>query len=152
VLYPRLVNFTGIAQAGGCLEGGSLTATEPVNTFSGNEKGGSNENTVHPRRRRGARRCAIANTGTAAVNGWRLVWSFANGQVLNQAWGGTYAQSGAAVTVTNASYTANIPPGGSVTVGFLSSWNGTNAAPASFALNGQTGSRRCSSGNGQTGS
>jgi mannan endo-1,4-beta-mannosidase len=80
----------------------------------------------------------IANTGTAAVNGWRLVWSFANGQALNQSWGGTYAQSGAAVTVTNASYTANIPPGGSVTVGFLSSWNGTNAAPASFALNGRT--------------
>ncbi|WP_433218410.1 cellulase family glycosylhydrolase [Dactylosporangium sp. CS-047395] len=77
-------------------------------------------------------------SSTAAVNGWNLKWNFANGQVLNQAWGATYAQSGAAVTATNVSYTASIPAGGSVSFGFLSSWNSTNAAPGSFALNGRT--------------
>jgi mannan endo-1,4-beta-mannosidase len=78
----------------------------------------------------------ITNNGTSAVNGWRLAWNYANGQTLTQSWGGTYAQSGAAVTVTNANYTANIPAGGSVTFGFLANWNGTNTAPTAFALNG----------------
>ena len=72
----------------------------------------------------------VTNTGTTPVNGWQLAWSYANGQVLTQSWGATYAQSGAAVTMTNASYTANIPAGGTVTFGFLSNWNGTNTAPA----------------------
>ncbi|WP_426511467.1 cellulase family glycosylhydrolase [Dactylosporangium sp. McL0621] len=80
----------------------------------------------------------IANIGTAAINGWDLRWSFANGQALNQAWGATYAQSGATVVATNASYTAGIPVGGSVSFGFLSSWNGTNAVPTSFALDNRT--------------
>jgi mannan endo-1,4-beta-mannosidase len=78
----------------------------------------------------------VTNTGSTAVNGWQLTWSFANGQVLTQAWGARYAQSGAAVTMTNESYTANIPAGGTVTFGFLANWNGTNTAPAVFTLNG----------------
>ncbi|MET7395904.1 cellulase family glycosylhydrolase [Dactylosporangium sp. NPDC005572] len=82
----------------------------------------------------------ITNTGTSAVNGWRLAWSYANGQVLTQSWGGQYTQSGAAVTVTNASYTANIPAGGTVNFGFLANWNGSNTNPTVFTLNGT----RCS--------
>ena len=78
----------------------------------------------------------VTNTGTTPVNGWQLSWSWLNGQVLTQSWGATYAQSGAAVTMTNASYTANIPAGGSVTLGFLSNWTGSNTAPAVFTLNG----------------
>jgi mannan endo-1,4-beta-mannosidase len=78
----------------------------------------------------------VTNAGTTPVNGWTLAWSYANGQVLTQAWGATYAQSGAAVTATNVSYTANIPAGGTVTFGFLANWNGTNATPAAFTLNG----------------
>jgi mannan endo-1,4-beta-mannosidase len=78
----------------------------------------------------------VTNTGSTAVNGWKLAWSYANGQVLTQSWGATYAQSGAAVTMTNASYTASIPAGGTVTFGFLSNWNGTNTAPTVFTLNG----------------
>ncbi|WP_238020031.1 cellulase family glycosylhydrolase [Dactylosporangium sp. AC04546] len=82
----------------------------------------------------------ITNTGSSAVNGWQLTWSYANGQVLTQSWGGQYAQSGAAVTVTNASYTANIPAGGTVNFGFLANWNGSNTNPTVFTLNGT----RCS--------
>ncbi|MFC5008597.1 cellulase family glycosylhydrolase [Dactylosporangium cerinum] len=78
----------------------------------------------------------VTNTGTTPVNGWNLAWSFPNGQVLTQAWGATYAQSGAAVTATSVSYTANIPAGGTVSFGFLANWNGTNAVPAAFTLNG----------------
>ncbi len=78
----------------------------------------------------------VTNTGTTPVNGWQLAWSYANGQVLTQAWGATYAQSGAAVTMTNANYAATIPAGGTVTFGFLANWNGANTVPGAFTLNG----------------
>ncbi|MEV6105888.1 cellulase family glycosylhydrolase [Streptomyces sp. NPDC051940] len=81
---------------------------------------------------------AIRNTGTTAINGWTLGFAFPDGQRITQMWGGTPAQSGASVTVTPAPYTASIPAGGSVTVGFLASWSGTNSPPPSFTLNGGT--------------
>ncbi|WP_326670672.1 cellulase family glycosylhydrolase [Streptomyces canus] len=79
---------------------------------------------------------AIRNTGTSAVSGWNLAFTFANGQTVSNMWGGTAAQSGGSVTVTPASYTQTIPAGGSVTVGFIGSKGATNAAPTAFTLNG----------------
>ncbi|MEU9390108.1 cellulase family glycosylhydrolase [Streptomyces sp. NPDC048324] len=84
----------------------------------------------------------IGNPGTAAVNGWKLGFAFADGQTVSNMWGGTAAQSGPAVTVTPASYTTTIPAGGSVTVGFIASKGTTNTAPTGFTLNGST----CTSG------
>lgn len=81
---------------------------------------------------------AITNTGTTSINGWTLVFSFANGQTITQIWNASETQSGSTVTVTNLSYDGTIAPGTTLssTVGFLGSWNGTNAAPTSFTLNG----------------
>ena len=79
---------------------------------------------------------AIRNTGTAAVTGWKLGFSFADGQTVSTMWGGTAAQSGGSVTVTPASYSNTIPAGGSVTVGFIGSKGSTNTAPSAFTLNG----------------
>ncbi|MBP5873850.1 cellulase family glycosylhydrolase [Streptomyces scabiei] len=78
----------------------------------------------------------IRNTGTAAVDGWTLRWTFPGSQRVSSLWGGTAAQSGAAVTVTAASYTAKIPAAGSVTLGFTASRGATNPAPTAFSLNG----------------
>ncbi len=78
----------------------------------------------------------IKNTGSAAINGWTLAWSFANGQSIYQLWNGTYTQSGANVSVTNLSWNADIAPNGTVSLGFLANWSGTNAKPTSFKLNG----------------
>lgn len=78
----------------------------------------------------------IRNTGTAAVNGWTLGFSFANGQTVSNMWGGTPTQTGAAVSVTPASYTSTIPAAGSVTVGFIGTKGATNAAPTAFTLSG----------------
>jgi mannan endo-1,4-beta-mannosidase len=80
----------------------------------------------------------ITNNSSAAVNGWTLKWTFANGQTITQIWGGVNAQSGANVTITNADYTKTIAAsGGSVDFGFLGSWNNsTNAKPTAFTLNG----------------
>jgi glucuronoarabinoxylan endo-1,4-beta-xylanase len=80
----------------------------------------------------------IRNTGSAALTGWTLAFTFTAGQTITQMWGGTPAQSGGAVTVTPVDYTTSIPAGGSVTVGFLADQGGTNPAPTSFTLNGGT--------------
>ncbi|WP_328348023.1 cellulose binding domain-containing protein [Micromonospora sp. NBC_00421] len=79
----------------------------------------------------------VRNTGSTAINGWNLRWSFANGQQVNQAWGATYTQSGAQVTVTNAGWNGTIAAGASANFGFISSWSGGNAKPTAFTLNGQ---------------
>lgn len=80
---------------------------------------------------------SITNTGSTALNGWSLVFSFANGQTITQIWNGTAAQSGSQVTITNLSYDGAIAPGATLSsVGFLGSWNATNSAPTAFTLNG----------------
>ncbi|MDT0473081.1 cellulase family glycosylhydrolase [Streptomyces sp. DSM 41014] len=81
---------------------------------------------------------AIRNTGTTAINGWTLGFSFADGQTVTSMWGGTPTQTGGAVSVAAASYTSSVPAGGSVTVGFLGNKGTTNTAPTSFTLNGST--------------
>ncbi|GCF10233.1 cellulose binding domain-containing protein [Dictyobacter arantiisoli] len=80
----------------------------------------------------------INNTGTTTINGWTLTWTFANGQTITQLWNGTPTQSGASVSVTNVSYNATISPGSNTNFGFNGAWNGSNAVPTSFALNGKT--------------
>ncbi|MFD7880696.1 cellulase family glycosylhydrolase [Streptomyces sp. NPDC059766] len=78
----------------------------------------------------------LRNTGTAALNGWKLAFAFADGQTVSNMWGGTATQSGAAVSVAPASYTSTIPAGGSVDVGFIGTKGATNTAPTAFTLNG----------------
>jgi poly(hydroxyalkanoate) depolymerase family esterase len=81
---------------------------------------------------------AITNTGTTAINGWTLQFSFANGQQITLGWDGNFSQTGSTVTVTNLSSNGSIPAGSSLTVPpeFQASWSGTNAAPTTFTLNG----------------
>ncbi|MFK0118997.1 cellulase family glycosylhydrolase [Streptomyces sp. NPDC090994] len=78
----------------------------------------------------------VRNTGTAAVSGWTLGFTFPSGQTITNMWGGTPTQNGSSVTVAAASYTAAIPAAGSVTVGFTGTKLTANAAPTDFTLNG----------------
>jgi hypothetical protein len=81
---------------------------------------------------------SITNTGSSAINGWSLVFSFANGQTISQIWNASASQSGNQVTVTNLSYDGTIAPGSTLnSVGFQGTWSGTNTAPTSFTLNGK---------------
>src|SRR5581483_8405578 len=52
----------------------------------------------------------IMNTGSTAINGWTLTWTFANGQAITQLWNGNSTQSGSNVSVTNAPYNGTIAP------------------------------------------
>jgi hypothetical protein len=79
----------------------------------------------------------IQNTGTAAVNGWNLTWTWAGNQKITQSWNSNYLQTGANAKLTNESYNAAIAPGAALTgVGFNGSYSGANTAPAAFYLNG----------------
>lgn len=73
----------------------------------------------------------VTNTGGSATSGWRVAWSFANGQTITNMWDGSRTVSGANVTVDNAGHNGAIPPDGAKTFGFLGTWNNTtNAVPA----------------------
>ncbi|MEU9523430.1 cellulase family glycosylhydrolase [Streptomyces sp. NPDC048224] len=78
----------------------------------------------------------VRNTGTAAVGPWRLAFAFADGQTVTNMWGGTATQNAGAVSVAPASYTATIPAGGTVTLGFTGQKGAVNTAPAAFSLDG----------------
>ncbi|MFY1671812.1 cellulose binding domain-containing protein [Plantactinospora sp. WMMB334] len=69
----------------------------------------------------------IRNTGTSAVAGWTLGFTFpSGGQRVAQGWSARWTQSGAAVTATNGSWNANLAPGASVGIGCTGSHGGSN--------------------------
>jgi lysophospholipase L1-like esterase len=75
---------------------------------------------------------AVKNTGTTAITGWTVKWTFANGQTITQLWNGALTQSGSAVTVKNLGYNGGLAMGGSATFGFNGSWAGTNTPPSTI--------------------
>lgn len=79
----------------------------------------------------------ITNTGTAALTGWSLQFTFANGQTVTQVWNAASTQSGNTVTLTNLSYNGTLAPGGTANPGFNGSWSGSNTSPSAFTLNGK---------------
>ncbi len=79
---------------------------------------------------------AVRNTGSSSLGPWTLAFAFADGQTITNMWGGTATQNAGAVSVAPASYTATIPAGGTVTLGFTAGKGATNTAPAAFSLNG----------------
>jgi beta-glucosidase len=79
---------------------------------------------------------SLTNTGTAALNPWRLEWSFGAGQQITQAWSAKVTQSGAAVTATGETWSPSLAPGATVTFGFNASKGASNPRPAAFTLNG----------------
>lgn len=80
----------------------------------------------------------ITNTGTSAINGWTLSFTWPSGQQVREGWNATYAQSGSTVTATNVAYNGTIPANGSTQIGFNGSYTSTNTAPSTFTLNGAT--------------
>ena len=66
----------------------------------------------------------VANSGTTAINSWRVGFSFAGTQTIANSWNATVTQSGAAVTATNASYNGSLAAGASTTWGMVI--NGAN--------------------------
>ncbi|WP_245966299.1 glycoside hydrolase family 9 protein [Sphaerisporangium album] len=79
----------------------------------------------------------VKNTGTSAIKGWALKWSFLGGQKVTGFWSTDLAQSGATVTARDLGWNKEIKPGRSVTFGFNGDGApGANPAPDLFTLNG----------------
>jgi acetylxylan esterase len=78
----------------------------------------------------------INDTGTSAINGWKLTFTFPGDQKITNAWNATVTQSGTSVTATNASYDGTISPGGNVSLGFQGTWTSNDTSPSSFSVNG----------------
>jgi hypothetical protein len=79
---------------------------------------------------------AITNNGDP-VTSWTLGFDFPDSaQKVTQGWSGNYAQSGAHVTVTNASWNGGLGSGATVSTGFNGTWGSANPVPTAFTLNG----------------
>jgi poly(3-hydroxybutyrate) depolymerase len=78
----------------------------------------------------------IDNTGSTAVSGWQLAFTFPGDQKITNAWNAAVSQSGNGVTAASLSYDATISTGGNVSFGFQGTWTSNDTAPTSFSLNG----------------
>nr|WSX74251.1 cellulose binding domain-containing protein [Streptomyces sp. NBC_00899]WSX79685.1 cellulose binding domain-containing protein [Streptomyces sp. NBC_00899] len=131
--FSSTVNIGGGSTNGGTTNGG---------TTNGGTTGGSGSSgckvTVTPQSWSGGftANVTVANTGSSAVNGWKLGFTLPSGQTITSAWNATVTPSSGAVTASGLSYNAQIPAGGSQSFGFQGNSSGAYAAPTGFTLNG----------------
>jgi len=84
---------------------------------------------------------SIANTGTSAISGWTLAFTFPGSQRISNGWVANWTQAAgsANVTATNLDHNRVIAAGQSVTgLGFNAGYTGTNSTPTAFTVNGQS--------------
>ena len=63
----------------------------------------------------------VRNTGTAAIAGWRVTWTFPGEQRVVQLWNGSVTVNGSSVTVTSASWNGSLAAGATTSFGFIAS-------------------------------
>ncbi|MET9390899.1 cellulose binding domain-containing protein [Streptomyces sp. NPDC006624] len=78
----------------------------------------------------------VKNTGSAAVDGWKLGFTLPSGQRITNAWNATLSGTSGAVTASPAAHNARIAAGGTQTFGFQGTHSGAFAEPAGFTLDG----------------
>jgi endo-1,4-beta-xylanase len=72
----------------------------------------------------------VTNTGTETLFGWTVIIVYPDpAPIIQQSWNITLVQSGNTVTIRPAPWNTNLPPGGSVDVGFVAA--GTTSTPTS---------------------
>ncbi|MFI7708295.1 glycoside hydrolase family 6 protein [Nonomuraea sp. NPDC049480] len=67
--------------------------------------------------------------GSSSISGWKVAWTFPNGQTISHLWNGTVSGSGS-VTVTNVTHNGALAAGASTTFGFTGNWSGQNGTPS----------------------
>jgi len=101
------VTFTTLTGGGG---GGGCTAAYTItNSWAGGFQGS----------------VVVTNTATTASTSWTVTWTFANGQVITQLWGGLVTQTGTGVSVRNETWNGALSPNATATFGFLVDMSGT---------------------------
>jgi cellulase/cellobiase CelA1 len=129
---------TGGSSTGGSSTGGSTTGGTTTGGSTGGTGSSSCKVTVTPQTWSGGYTAdvTVTNTGSTAVNGWKVGFTLPSGQSITSAWNATVSPSSGAVTAANLSYNAQIPAGGTQSFGFQGTYSGSYAAPAGFSLNG----------------
>jgi endoglucanase len=123
-----------VAAAAGLLLAGGVAA---VSTASAATAGCSATYTVASQWQGGFQGgVSFTNLGDPLAS-WKLEFDFpAAGQAVTQGWNASWAQAGAHVTATNASWNGGVGTNGAVTIGFIGSFSGGNPAPTAFTVNG----------------
>ncbi|MET8540308.1 endo-1,4-beta-xylanase [Kitasatospora sp. NPDC004799] len=78
----------------------------------------------------------VTNTGSTAVNGWKLAFDLPAGQSVTSAWSAVIDPSAGRVTAGNVEYNGTIAPGASASFGFQATHTGDVALPTGFSLDG----------------
>jgi len=81
----------------------------------------------------------VTNLGDP-ISGWTLTFAFPGNQRITQGWSANWSQPSGSpnVSATNLDWNRNLATGQYTDIGFNASYTGTNARPASFAINGTT--------------
>ncbi|GAA0406764.1 glycoside hydrolase family 18 chitinase [Streptomyces luteireticuli] len=75
----------------------------------------------------------VKNTGTTTIDAWTVEWDFPSTTTVGAYWDALITSSGSHYTAKNREYNGSVPPGASVTFGFVAAGDG---APAGCKLNG----------------
>jgi hypothetical protein len=129
---------SGGSTTGGTTSGGSTTGGTTGGGTTGGSGSPSCKVTVTPQSWSGGftANVTVANTGSSAVNGWKVGFTLPSGQSITSAWNAAVSPSSGAVTASNLAYNAQIPAGGTQSFGFQGTYSGSYAQPAGFTLNG----------------
>jgi len=73
----------------------------------------------------------VTNTGTTALTGWTVTFTFGGNQQVTSSWSVSLAQSQETVTASNLSYNGALGTGASTSFGFQGTYTTSDAAPAS---------------------
>src|SRR5581483_5992979 len=73
----------------------------------------------------------VTNSGTTALTGWTVTFTFPGDQQVTSSWSATLAQSQETVIASNLSYNGALGTGASTSFGFQGSYSTSDAAPAS---------------------
>ena len=76
----------------------------------------------------------VTNTGTSALTGWTVTFTFGGDQKVTNPWNASVIQSGEYVTAANASYNGSVAVGSSASFGFQGTWSGSDAVPAPASI------------------
>ncbi|WP_275477749.1 lytic polysaccharide monooxygenase [Herbidospora cretacea] len=67
----------------------------------------------------------IRNTGSTPISSWTATATVAFGTTVTSAWNAAYTQSSTTLTFRPLAWNTTIPPGGTITIGFLSNFSGS---------------------------
>jgi Glycosyl hydrolase family 12/Cellulose binding domain len=136
--FSSSANISGGGTSGGTTTGGTSTGGSSTGGTTGGTGSSSCKVTFTPQTWTGGytANVTVSNTGSAAVNPWRVGFTLPSGQTVTSAWNATISPSSGSVTASSLAYNAQIPAGGSQSFGFQGSYSGTFTQPTGFTLNG----------------